>query len=51
MVSKAAEMEGKTVCIALQKIAGDWYAPGTTWPLNPADLSEQFWPAQVVYTL
>jgi hypothetical protein len=51
VVSDVAQMEGSTVCIALQKIGGDWYAPGTAWPIQPDELSAYFWPGKVVFRL
>lgn len=51
VVSDVAQMDGQTVCISLQKVGGDWYAPGTAWPLDPNDLSDEFWPGKVVFRL
>lgn len=51
IVSKPKLVDGKTICISMQKIDGGWYTPGTTWPVNPADLTEEFWPAKVVFQL
>lgn len=51
VVSNVTELEGKPVCICVQKLAGEWYTPGLDHELPPDILSDQFWPAKVVFTL
>jgi hypothetical protein len=51
VVSAPAELDGNTVVIAAQKVGGDWFCVGSTYPMPINDLTTTFFPASVVYRL